>query len=310
MLFRDKSLQNLQAEKEKKGIRSEMSSEMSRSIEEMIAAGREFMKEFPDTEGVDLENYRTDQELKKPQPPLYKEPMGGTVTALPDHYRDLPMKKDILEILYKRKSSRVYTQKQVSLLELSYLLWATQGVKAVRGQNYATIRTVACGGARHEFECYLAVRQVEGLKPGYYHYMPDRHAVELIKEFDLSDEVQEELWKKEISESLCGQNWSWKANVIFYYSVIPYRAEWRYGIWAHRTALIDAGHITQNLYVACSSLELGACAIASVDTETANQMFGMDGREEFIFYAATMGTISEADQKEEDAFYAFLKEEE
>ena len=271
-------------------------------IKEIIKTGRDFMKNPSELDEEPLyDDYRSDQFLKKPQPPLYKAPTGGKIISLPKNYQDLSLKNDMLEVIYKRKSSRVYTEENMTLLELSYLLWATQGVKSIRGNNYATLRTVPCGGARHEFECYLAVNNVEGLKPGYYHYMPDKHSLELVEEKDSLNE--------DITLSLCGQSWAEKANVVFYYSVVPYRAEWRYGIWAHRTALIDAGHITQNLYIACSSTDLGTCAIASVETPVSNKMFHLDGEEEFIFYAATVGTISDANEQEEAEFYAFLKEE-
>ena len=273
-------------------------------IKEMIQTGRNFMRPEKMAGSELIEDYKSDQDLKKPQPPLYKEPMGGPVTMLPSNYHDLKFRTDIVEILYKRKSSRVYTQDQMSLLELAYLLWATQGVKEIRGNNYATLRTVACGGARHEFECYISVRNVEGLVPGFYHYMPDRHAVELISE------IPEESYSEELDKALIGKKWSHIANVVFFYSVIPYRAEWRYGIHSHRVQLIDAGHITQNLYVACSSVDdLGTCAIGELNGEYCDQLFHLDGEEEFIFYAASAGKVSEANKKEEDAFYAFLKEE-
>ena len=285
-----------------KGIGVKMNRE--ERIQEMIQTGRNFMR--PEKMGGDdlIEGYVTDQNLKKPQPPLYKEPMGGKITMLPSNYHDLMLRTDIVEILYKRKSSRVYTQEQMSLLELAYLLWATQGVKEIRGNNYATLRTVACGGARHEFECYIAVRNVEGLTPGFYHYMPDKHAVELI------EEIEEDAYSPVLEKALIGKKWAHIANVVFFYSVIPYRAEWRYGIWSHRVQLIDSGHITQNLYVACSGAnDLGTCAIGELNGTYCDQLFHLDGEEEFIFYAASAGKISEANKKEEDAFYAFLKEE-
>ncbi|MEG0805780.1 MAG: SagB/ThcOx family dehydrogenase [Lachnospiraceae bacterium] len=268
-------------------------------IRQRIQNGREFMK-MPDEQDTE-DGYQTDQQQKKVQPPLYKEPCGGAITQLPEEFQLLELKNDILEVLYKRKSSRVYTGQPMSLLQLSFLLWAQQGVKTIRGNNYATIRTVACGGARHEFECYIAVQNVEGLTPGYYHYMPDLHAVELIEEKkDMTGDIH---------ESLCEQAWAVKANVVFYYSIIPYRAEWRYGIYAHRTALMDAGHITENLYVAASAAGVGTCAIASIETDCSNVMFHLEGKEEFIFYAAPAGMISEGNKEEEDAFYAFLKED-
>ncbi len=266
-------------------------------MNEKILAGREFMKgRWSDEEIV------SDQMLKKPQPPLVKEHMGGECVILPRDFNSLPLDSNILQVLSKRKSSRVYTDEPVTLLELSFLLWAQQGIRGLRGKKYATLRTVACGGARHEFECYLAVINVTGLKEGLYHYLPMTHEIEFISNSSmLADSV---------SSALANQTWCGKSNVVFFYSVVPYRAEWRYGASAHRVALIDAGHITQNLYIACSALNLGTCAIAALDTDACNSLFGLDGQEEYIFYAATLGNISESNKEKEDGFYSFLTEDE
>lgn len=112
-----------------------------------------------------------------------------------------------------------------------------------------------------------------------------------------------------ISSSLEGQSWASKAGVIFYLSFVPYRCEWRYGIWAHRVALIDAGHVGQNLYLACAALGLGTCAIAAFDMQVCDSLFGLDGEEEFTVYASPVGTISSADQRREKAFYQFVEDE-
>lgn len=265
-------------------------------IRELIQMGREFMKMPPDDDFV------SDQQRRLPQPPLAKAAMGGKKTALPRTFGDLEHEDDLLRVLAARASHRVYTGEELTLLQLSFLLWAQQGVKGIRGNNYATLRTVACGGARHEFECYMAVRLVDGLAPGLYHYLPLEHAVEYMGPIPGDEE-------ETLTQSLCGQRWGAKAAVVFYYSMAAYRAEWRYGIHAHRVALIDAGHITQNLYIAATALGLGACAIAAVETPFVNAMLSLDGEEEFVFYAATVGGISDADKRAELDFYAFLREE-
>ena len=142
---------------------------MDKALErELIQKGRDFLKSR-DTEELEeqgQEDYQTDQELKKPQPPLVKAPMGGAVTQLPRDFKPLALQGDFLAVVMKRKSSRVYTQEKISLLQLYFLLWVTQGIKEIRGKSYATLRTVPCGGARHPFETYLLVRDVEGLAPG------------------------------------------------------------------------------------------------------------------------------------------------
>ena len=91
--------------------------------------------------------------------------------------------------------------------------------------------------------------------------------------------------------------------------MIPRRAEWRYGIYAHRIALIDAGYISENLYLACTAAGLGGCAIGSLDEPLCNQAFGLDGEEEFIILAHSVGTIRPQDAQQEADFYAFVREQ-
>lgn len=270
------------------------------AIRSRILLGRSFITKFGDDAGVD-EDYATDQELKRPQPPLAKAPMADSAIDLPADFQSLPIDNDFLHIINTRRSHRVYTGEAMSLLQLSYLLWCTQGVQSLRGKAYATLRTVPSGGARHPFECYMAIRNVDGLAEGLYHYLPMTHQIEFLG-------CPEDIGLL-ISRSLCEQDWACRANVVFYYSCVYYRAEWRYGIWAHSPILIDSGHVTENLYLAATSIGLGGCAIAAVDPEAANVPFGLDGAEESIFYAMPVGTIRREDRAAEDAFYAFVREE-
>jgi SagB-type dehydrogenase family enzyme len=190
----------------------------------------------------------------------------------------------------------------MSLLQLSYLLWTTQGIKNIRGKNYATIRTVPCGGARHEFETYLIVKKIESLKPGMYHYLPMTHQIEFLNEIPDQD--------TKVGEALYDQRWAASANVIFFWSVVPYRFEWRYSYFRPGIIMVDAGYISENLYLACESLSLGTCAIGAFDRKICDELFGLDGKEEFTVLANPVGTVSAADKTKEQAFYAFLKQEE
>ena len=269
--------------------------------EQLIQSGRDFMK------GSRRENayrdFESDQMLKRPQPPLMKAAKHDTqvIVELPLNFEELDRKQDLLELLRDRRSTRVYTQKEISLLQLSFLLWATQGVKGLRGKKYATLRTVPSGGARHAFETYLIVRNVTGLQPGAYHYLPMEHRLEFLHPVANLEQT--------ITETLRGQSWAAKASVVFYWSAVAYRAEWRYGIHAHRVALMDAGHVGQNLYLACTALGIGTCAIAAFSHEACCELFGLDGEEEFVVYTAPVGTARAEDLAEEQSFYSFVEKE-
>ena len=103
-----------------------------KTIRETIQRGRDFLKSQSTAElernGSD---YKTDQELKRPQPPLVKEPMTESRINLPRDFENLSLEGNLYQLLAKRKSSRVYTQEDMSLLQLSFLLWASQGIKSV-----------------------------------------------------------------------------------------------------------------------------------------------------------------------------------
>ena len=266
----------------------------------LIETGRAFTRGYRDDD-PHMEDFESDQELRKPQPPLVKPAMTKEKIALTRDFSGLALKQDLVALIRDRRSARVYTGETVTRDQLAFLLWATQGVKAIRGKAYATLRTVPCGGARHEFETYLLIRRVEGLEPGAYHYLPMEHALEFLRPVsDLEDAI---------TRSLAGQSWAAKANAVFYWSMVPYRAEWRYGVYAHRPALIDVGHVGQNLYLACTGAGLGTCAIAAFSHEVCNELFGLDGEEEYVVYTAPVGTVRESDRAAEQAFYSFVEEE-
>ncbi|MGM9946864.1 SagB/ThcOx family dehydrogenase [Floccifex sp.] len=262
----------------------------------LIQQGRDFL--HYDISG---EDFVSDQQMKLPQPPLVKAPMRDQSIDLPMNFDELNINNDFMDVINKRQSHRIYTDENISLLQLSYLLWATQGIKSIRGKSYATLRTVPSGGARHGFETYLLIRKVDGLKPGKYHYLPMGHKLEYLGEVENIQEV--------INDSLCKQPWTKKASVVFYWSIVCYRNEWRYGINAHRPLTIDAGHVGQNLYLACTALGLGTCAIAAYDNTICDPMFELDGNEEFVMYTSPVGTISLSNQQKEDNIYAFVKEQ-
>lgn len=265
----------------------------------LIAQGRAFTRGYRDDD-PNMADFESDQELRYPQPPLVKAPVSDAADriALPTDFSTLTLDVNLGDLFYTRKSSRKFTGGAMTLLQLSFLLWSTQGIKKLRGKGYATIRTVPCGGARHEFETYLVVNAVDGLSPGVYHYLPMENKIECIGKHP-GDAA--------LSEMLSGQGWGTKANVVFFWSMVPYRAEWRYGIYAHRTALIDTGHIGQNLYLSATALHLGACGIAAFSHEACNRVFSLDGEEEYVVYCAPVGTISYKDaEAEERETYHFV----
>ncbi len=83
---------------------------------------------------------------------------------------------DLRTMIEQRMTIRAYSDKALSKVELAYLLWCTQGVKA-KTERPVLSRTVPSAGARHPFETYLLINKVEDLQPGLYRYISTRHAL-------------------------------------------------------------------------------------------------------------------------------------
>jgi SagB-type dehydrogenase family enzyme len=242
---------------------------------------REFMK----SDFAGSVHQRSDQAKGLPFPPLQKEiPEGASKPInLPDPDPGVVVKPEFYQLLKDRESRRQYTEESFSLAELSFLLYATQGVKEVVGDGYATHRTVPSAGARHPFETYLGVNRVDDLNPGLYRYLPLDHQLTFL---EASDQLPGLL-----AEANLGQRFVGQSAVVFIWSCIPYRAEWRYMSHAHKHMLIDVGHICQNLYLAAEALGAGTCAIGAYDQAAMDTLLELDGKDEYVVYLAPVGKI-------------------
>ncbi len=165
---------------------------------------------------------------------------------------------DLKAAIQKRESRRAYSSEAITIKELSFLLWATQGIRQHLAPGHA-LRTVPSAGCRHAFETYLCVFNVQGLEQGVYRYLPVEH--QLLLEFT------EDHLKHKLVEATFRQGWVADSAVTFVWTAIPYRMEWRYDIDSAKVIAIEAGHICQNLYLACEAIEAGTCAIAAYDQE-------------------------------------------
>ena len=228
--------------------------------------------------------YRTDQARGLPVPAAQEPlPDGVEVLALPAPDRSIVDKVDVFDCIAERASRRQYTGESLSLAELSYLLWATQGLRKVLGDGQTSVRTAPSAGARQPFETYLVVDRVDGLKPGVYRYLPFGHRLAYL--------FAEEDMAQKLSRAAGGQDFVGQAPVCFVWAAVPYRTEWRYALNAAKYILLDAGHVCQNLYLACESIGCGTCAIGAYDQAAMDGLLRLDGVEQCVVYLAPAGHV-------------------
>ena len=242
----------------------------------MTTVGKEFMEKT---------KYRyigrSDQQKGLPQPLLEipADPERPVIDLPQPASLDIPL-LDLRAAIGQRQSIRSYLHEPLTLDDLSFLLWCTQGVKRVFGSQ-ATFRTVPSAGARHAFETFLLVNDVDTLEPGLYRYLALSHRLQQVG--------TDPTISHEITNACFDQQFILRSGVVFLWTAVPYRMTWRYGERGYRDLHLDAGHVCQNLYLAAESVGCGVCAIAAFDDDAMNAILGINGEDQFLIYLATVG---------------------
>ncbi|MDF2884858.1 MAG: nitroreductase [Clostridiaceae bacterium] len=233
----------------------------------------------------EFKKIKTDKAKGLPQPEVIKDyNSDAMLISLPEINMDTVSNNNVYQCIKERRSTRFYSEESMSLEELSYLLWSTQGISGVNKAGM-TLRTVPCSGATYTFETYLFIMKVEGLEKGVYRYLPFEN--KLIFLFEI-DEMENKIDALTLEQPFV-PNFAKKAAVVFAWSTTPYRSEWKFDITAHKKILIDIGHVCQNLYIAGESVDAGTCAIGIYDQNMLDEILQLDGEEEFVIYLAAVG---------------------
>lgn len=242
-------------------------------------------RKFLKSNFTEFRRIKTDAIKGLPAPAKYKPcPADGKLINLPVVNEDILITNNLYTCIKERRSTRFYSESALSLEELSYLLWSTQGITGQTNSGL-TLRTVPCSGATHTFETYLLIRNVLGLSAGVYRYLPVEH--KLLFLFAL-DQLENKIDEITLDQPFV-PHFANKAAVLFLWSTLPYRSEWKFNITAHKKILIDIGHVCQNLYLASESIHAGTCAIGIYDQNLVDSLLGLDGEEEFVLYLAAVG---------------------
>ncbi|MFP4169913.1 MAG: SagB/ThcOx family dehydrogenase [Methanomassiliicoccales archaeon] len=209
------------------------------------------------------------------RPPPYKEYPRAVRVELPP---PPGVRADFDETVRSRRSIRRFSERPMEAEQLSYLLWASTGIQ--RREAGIEFRTAPSAGALYPIETYLVVNRVNGVKPGVYHYNIRGHYLEQIGRGDFSEEA---------AFAALNQRMCMDSAVVFIWTAVFQRSKWKYGQRGYRYMYLDAGHIGQNLALACTAQGLGSCQVAALFDQEVNDLVRVDGKEESVLYMSVAG---------------------
>ncbi len=187
------------------------------------------------------------------------------------------------EVLSSRRSVRDFADLELDLDDLSKILHQSYGITGElpgKGGFRQDLRSAPSAGALYPAEIYIAVRKVAGVEPGIYHYNVPHHEIELLIPGDPTEKI---------FEVCCGQEYVRQTSIVVLISGVLARTKLKYGERGYRYALLDIGHLGQNLYLSCASLELAVMTTCGFFDDEANKLLRIDGVDEAVMYVAFIG---------------------
>ena len=166
--------------------------------------------------------------------------------------------------IHQRRTVRSFDGKALTLRQFSQLLWAAQGTTDKGGFK----RAAASAGALYPMDIYAAVGGdcIERLDPGVYHYEPTDHSIYLVKEGDV---------RRDIAIASLGQMWMAYAPTTLVVTAEYSRITVKYGQRGIRYAMMEAGHVGQNIFLQSEAMGLAAGIVGAFEDQKVIQILGI-----------------------------------
>jgi len=179
-----------------------------------------------------------------------------------------------------RRSAHAFGSGPLSLEDIASLLFFGCGVTS-SADGSSVHRAAPSAGGLHPTEVYVAVRAGGFLAPGAYHYRPNEHVLErLLPDPTAIDQLAHASSYPKTLES---------AATVFVLTTVLGRTSLKYGQRGYRFALLEAGHVAQNVLLVASALGLGAVPVGGFIDDEVHEILRIDGVDEVALYLIPVG---------------------
>jgi SagB-type dehydrogenase family enzyme len=191
------------------------------------------------------------------------------------------------DAIHGRRTVRAFAPEPLPLAALATLLHAGYGVthssRLPDGSAGQPLRAVPSGGALYPLELYVLAQQVEGLTGGLYHYDPWRHVLEQLPP-GAGHAPADLTGYPELLEP---------AAALLFVTAMFWRTRFKYALRGYRFALLEAGHLGQNVALAATALGVAALPVGGVFDRRIEEVLSVDGVNESLVYVFALGLEGE-----------------
>lgn len=196
----------------------------------------------------------------------------SAIVKLPDP--ELKGQMSVEEAIQQRRSVRLYSNKSLTLKDVSQLLWAAQGIT----DSELNLRATPSAGRTYPLEVYLVVGPsgVQELGEGVYYYNPIQHQLEKVLNGDK---------RSDLSKAANGQAWVRNAPVNIVITGDYQRTINKYGDNNNsiRFVHLEAGHAGENIYLMATARGLVTVSLGSFDDQAVQTLLHLPAGQNTLY---------------------------
>lgn len=230
--------------------------------------------------GEVVEEMLREQVKWNPSPALFT--MNGEA-GMPALSAPLDSYPEPYQTMAKRRTNRFMLDQPIQLDQVMDCLRFSLGITAVMEDPQAVdlpLKMTPSGGARNPYEAYVCARKVDGLTPGTHHYSAMERTLAPVDTGQLPA----------FDRLMAGQHWAADAAAVIFLAAFFERSMWKYHhAAAYRVALIEAGHIGQNIMLVATEQGLVANGTGAFAAGLVEETLGLKGFTESAVYALVLG---------------------
>ena len=189
------------------------------------------------------------------------------------------------DAIRRRRSRRSFADAPLPLSALATVLHSAYGPTRRLADTGQSLRAVPSGGALYPLELYLAAHDVESLGRAVYHYDPLRHGLELLRQLGRFEAAALTPYEELLAPSAA----------VLLVTGIFWRSRFKYGNRAYRFALMEAGHVGQNVLLAAEAVGIAAVPVGGFYDRRVDAFLGIDGLAEAALYLFPLGGLAACD---------------
>lgn len=192
---------------------------------------------------------------------------------------------NLSDAVLKRRSSHDWSNKPISLQEISNLLYYSCGVTHKAIDPNLSSRAQASAGKRYPIEIYVINFTPGELERFVYHYAPDTHSLDMLWELDVFD--------KQKLDSLFGYDWAHDAAMAIIITGIADRTTRKYGERGYRYMYLEAGAIAHTMNTIGSIDALSSTIMGGTNDAELSELIDIDGESETLLSTLVFGKKKE-----------------